>query len=120
MSLPFLDAPKDGKELLMADVTRVLSMVLGNLWLQELSSEIGAFRLTLDRATAFSDEELNDSITALKALNMITTQDGIRADIGKPKRDLLVALVRSEPLQNSLRSDPDLRRYRTISWSYLH
>ena len=119
MSFSFLNAPKDSKELLMADVTRVLSLLSGSLWLDEISGEVNGFRQTLDRPSTFDDKELKTSVEALKALNLVTTKEGVTAGQDKPRANLLVGLIRTDTLQDVLRSDADIRKYRTIASSYM-
>jgi hypothetical protein len=115
MSFSFLNAPKDNKELLMGDVVRVLSLLLGNLWFSELSSELNSFKLTLGRPVAFSKEELNESIKALIALNIVTARNGFRATFNRPEPDMLVGLINSNSLEAALSFDTDIRKYRMLS-----
>ena len=115
MSFSFLNAPEDNKELLIGDVVRVLSLLLGNLWLSELLSELTSFRSTLGRPVAFSNEELDNSIKTLKALNIITTREGFRATFNKPEPDVLVGLIDSKTLGAALELDADIGKYRMLS-----
>jgi hypothetical protein len=117
MSYSFLTAPKDSKQLLMADAVRVLSLASGKLWLDEISAELNAFRQTLDRATAFSEKDLRNSIKMLEALDTITAEERLSAGSDKPKRNLLVGLNHSEPLAKLLELDADIRKYRAIASS---
>jgi hypothetical protein len=119
MSFPFLSAPKDDKERLMADTMRVLSLAPGKkLWMDELSAELGAFRQTLDREEAFSGKDLRNSVKALEALRIVTAEERVTAALGKPRPNLLVELAHTESLERLLMLDADVRQYRTISSSY--
>jgi hypothetical protein len=115
LSYSFLTAPKDDKELLMADVVRVLSLASGKLWVDELYAELNAFRETLDRGSALSDKDVRKSTKALEALDIVTTEERVAANSGAPRPTLLVALNRSEPLAKLLLVDGDIRRYRAIA-----
>lgn len=117
MSYPFLTQPRDSKELLMADVVRVLSLASGKLWMDEISAELSAFRQTLDRPTAFSDKDLKNSVKALEALDTVTAEERVAASSGNPKRTQLVGLRYSLPLTKLLQLDADIRKYRRVSSS---
>lgn len=115
MSYPFFKEPKNEMELLMGDVVRVLSLLLGKLWLSELSAELASFRISIERPSAFSDDDLKNAIRTLQALNVITTQKGLRATFEKPEPDILVGLTNSRYFMNLLESDSDLKKYRNLS-----
>jgi len=115
MSFSFISRPKDKKELLMADIVRVLSLLLGRLWLTELSAELESFRVSLERPSTFTDSELNEAIQALRAINVVETQEALRATYNRPEPDMLVGLVDFLSFQELLDSDDDVRRYRALS-----
>jgi len=115
MSFSFISRPKDEKELLMADIVRVLSLLLGRLWLTELSAELESFRVSLERPSTFTDSELNEAIQALRAINVVETQEALRATYNRPEPDMLVGLVDFHSFMELLDSDDDVRRYRALS-----
>jgi len=115
MSFSFLKEPKNEMELLMGDIVRVLNLLLGTLWLSELSAELSSFRSSLERPATFSDEELENAIKTLKDLNIVSIQKGLKATFERPKPDVLVGLVVSQPFSNIIESDKDIKKYRTLS-----
>ncbi|MGQ9781549.1 MAG: hypothetical protein ACUVQ8_04765 [Nitrososphaeria archaeon] len=115
MSLSFLKTPKNEKELLMGDAIRVLSLLLGKLWLTELSAEVESFRMSLERPLPFTDSDLKEAIDALDAMNVVVTQDALRATYDRPEPDVLVGLVDYWSLQDLLESDNDVKRYKMLS-----
>jgi len=117
VSYTFLTQPKDRKELLMADIVRVLSLASGKLWMDEIIAEMNSFRETLERGEPFSEKDLRNSIKALEALDTVTTEERVAATGGNPKRTRLVGLRYSVPLRNLLQLDADTRKYRAIASS---
>jgi len=99
----------------MGDIIRVLNLLLGTLWLSELSAELSSFRISLERPTPFNGIELENALKNLKELKVVSTQKGLRATFESPKPDVLVGLVASHPFFEILESDKDIKKYRTLS-----
>ena len=117
VSYSFLTEPKDGKQLLMADVVRALSLASGKLWMDEIAAEVSSFRETLERGDPFNDKDLRNSIKALEALDTVTAEERVAATGGNPKRTLMVGLRYSMPLRSLLELDADIRKYKEIASS---
>lgn len=115
MSFSFLKEPKNEMELLMGDIVRVLNLLLGTLWLSELSIELSSFRSSLERPLPFNDIELENALKNLKDQNVVTSQKGLKATFENPKPDILVRLVTSHPFPTILESDKDIKKYRALS-----
>ncbi|MEM2153549.1 MAG: hypothetical protein QXE05_01990 [Nitrososphaeria archaeon] len=114
MSINFLKKPENEIELLMSDIIRVLGLLLGRLWLSELSSEVLAFRESVGRPLEFSDRDLQLAIRRLKDLNIVNIEEGLRATFGKPEPDILVGLNVAVPIIEFLSKDDDIKKYKML------
>ncbi len=114
MSINFLKKPENEIELLMSDIIRVLGLLLGRLWLSELSSEVLAFRESVGRPLEFSDKDLQLAIRRLKDLNIVNIEEGLRATFGKPEPDILVGLNVAVPIIEFLSKDDDIKKYKML------
>lgn len=114
MSINFLKKPENEIELLMSDIVRVLGLLLGRLWLSELSSEVLAFRESVGRPLEFSDKDLQLAIRRLKDLNIVNIEEGLRATFGNPEPDILVGLNVAVPIIEFLSKDDDIKKYKML------
>jgi len=114
MSTNFLNNPQNEIEVLMGDIVRVLGLLLGRLWLSELSAEVSAFRASVGRPQDFSEEDLKLAIKRLEGLNMVSVEEGLRATFGKPEPDSLIGLNVAIPVIEFLSKDEDVKRYRML------
>jgi len=114
MPFSFLKEPKNNVESLMGDVVRVLSILLGKLWMSELSAELSAFRISLNRPSDFTDADLKEAVKRLCDLKVVETREGLRATFGKPQPDTLVGLIGAHDLMDSIASDTDVKKYRMM------
>ncbi|MEM3404204.1 MAG: hypothetical protein QXJ17_06695 [Nitrososphaeria archaeon] len=114
MSFSFLNKPENQIESLMGDVVRVLSILLGKLWMSELSAEVSSFRISLNRPLDFTDADLREAVKRLGDLKIVETKDGLRATFGKPQPDTLVGLIGAHDIIENITSDPDVKKYRMM------
>lgn len=104
---------REGEELLMGDIIRVLAL-FKKLWSSEVRSEVTSLRLTLNEPPV-SDEEVRKAIARLKELGIINVEERYRADpSGASKasiKDILVSLKAINDVLFEVYRDKRLHEY---------
>ncbi len=101
---------REGEELLMGDVLRVLAL-FRKLWSGEIRSEITSMRLTLNEQPVSHDEVWN-AINRLRELGLVEVEERYRSDpTGRSVKDLLVSLKLGDEEIFNIYHDERLREY---------
>lgn len=103
-------ASREGEELVMGDILRVLAL-FRKLWSSEVKSEVTSLRLSLNEEPV-SMEEIENAINRLRKLGFVKVEERYRTEpTGRSIKDTLISLSLREEEIIDIYLDERLREY---------